>query len=296
MIARRPITRAAIASLATCLMASEAHAETTEACASAAERAHALRRTSKLLEAREQLLVCAAATCPAVVQSLCTKWLSDVDVALPALTIRAQDSRGRDVVGVHVILDGRMWMDRLTGLPLTINPGLHRLRYETPAGSSKEEEVLVAEGERGRVLTVQFAVPLAQDGTADDSVVTAARAASSEPRPSPSAGKKTIVPYIVGGAALAALGSFFYFELSSWSDYRRLRDECGQTREGCSSSDVDAIRAKITVALVSLGVGALGLGAATWLFLSPAPDRSVRARLDLRPVTGGGMAGVSGLF
>src|SRR5262245_3981726 len=149
MIARRPMTRAAVASLATCVAASGAHADTTEACASAAERAHALRATSKLLEAREQLLVCAGAPCPAVVRSLCAKWLLDLDVALPTLTIRAQDSRGRDVVGVHVTMDGRTWMDRLNGLPLAINPGLHRLRYETPAGSSKEEELLVAEGERG---------------------------------------------------------------------------------------------------------------------------------------------------
>ncbi len=47
-------------------------------CARSAEKAQTLRDAAKLVEAREQLLVCARDVCPRAVTSDCLGWIHDV--------------------------------------------------------------------------------------------------------------------------------------------------------------------------------------------------------------------------
>jgi hypothetical protein len=52
-----------------------------------------------LIEAREQLRACAAAQCPAVVQTDCAGWLAEVEKALRSVVVAAKDGAGVDRTG-----------------------------------------------------------------------------------------------------------------------------------------------------------------------------------------------------
>src|SRR4051812_23133074 len=104
--------------LATAALLVSPHAraeDVVQTCATAAETAETLRHGGKLLQARERLLVCTRAVCPTIVRADCIQWLAEVDVALPALVVRARDAEGRDVLAVRVLLDGHPWLDKLDG-------------------------------------------------------------------------------------------------------------------------------------------------------------------------------------
>src|SRR5687767_4739055 len=71
-----------------------------EVCASAAEEAQGLQREGKLTQAREKLVLCARASCPAFIRKDCTGWLTEVDKSMPSIVVRATDANSRDVAGV----------------------------------------------------------------------------------------------------------------------------------------------------------------------------------------------------
>src|ERR1700733_10293046 len=89
------------------LVAAPAFADEKAACLDAASKGQRFRDTHKLVEAREQLRVCAAAQCPAVVQSDCANWLADVEKALPSVVLSAKSGTGVDLVDVTVSVDGQ---------------------------------------------------------------------------------------------------------------------------------------------------------------------------------------------
>src|SRR5258708_923596 len=121
------------------LTASHARAGEEEKCAAAAESAQRLRAAKHLLDARRQLVLCAQDKCPIVVLRDCATWLHDVESAIPTLSFRARDARGRDLIAVRVLVDGAVVRERLDGTPIEFDPGEHTLRYET-AGRAPVEE------------------------------------------------------------------------------------------------------------------------------------------------------------
>jgi hypothetical protein len=78
-------------------------------------------------------------------------------------------------------------------------------------------------------------------------------------------GRFPVLPVILGGTGLLALGGSFYVRLNADSDADRLRNSCAPS---CDQSSRDALSDKLVVANVALGVGigAIALAAATWLF------------------------------
>ena len=59
-------------------------------CVSAYERAQDLRRTGKLVDAREALITCSQPVCPAAATVDCTPWLGEVEQSLPAVGVSAR--------------------------------------------------------------------------------------------------------------------------------------------------------------------------------------------------------------
>jgi hypothetical protein len=252
---------------------SPARADVVDDCANAAEAGQALITSKKLVEAREKLLSCARDACPAQMRADCTRWAGQLESAVPTVVVHAKDSRGRDVIGVRVLVDGAVVAERLDGAPRSIDPGAHRFRFEARA-AAVEENVLIAEGERDRPLTASFAVALTPDGTLDVA------------KPEPSAGparSSHADAYVLGAFGIAALGVFAYLDASAYSDYRGLRDGCGAT-QSCSGGDVGSVRTRFTLAAVMLGVGAVSLGVGAFLYFV----------VDPRP--GGGAAEVGARF
>src|SRR6185436_17967309 len=80
----------------------------------------------------------------------------------------------------------------------------------------------------------------------------------------PARGGLPVASYVLGGVGVAALGVFAYLGLRAKRDSDAMRDGCAPA---CAHDDVTALKTKLVAADVALGVGALGLGAATFFAL-----------------------------
>jgi hypothetical protein len=95
---------------------------------------------------------------------------------------------------------------------------------------------------------------------------------------------------VLGGVGALGLLSFTYFGLIGRAEAAELEDGCGRTKT-CREDQVTPVRKKLIVADVSLSVGIMSLGAATYLYLTksdgdPSPPPSVEADVSLGPSSG----------
>jgi hypothetical protein len=262
-------------------------------CFDAAEQAQLLRYHGDFVGARPGLIACASEGCPAAVRRDCADWLAQVDAATPSVAIHARDSRGRDVIGVRVLIDGALVADKLGGTAIAANPGAHRIRLETSSGATFEEQVLLTEGQKERLVDATFSVELGTDGMPPSPGAT-----GTEPPPGPGTetggGSRMLLVGGFGVLGLVGLGVATYFEVAGQKEYSDLKNGCGATRS-CGSSDNDSSKQKLYVfAPVSLGVGVISLGVAAGLLLlgHHAPPPSAGWRLDVMPTAGTGAAAV----
>ncbi len=279
-----PVRVALVSALgAAVLVPSLAIADTKDECINAAEQAQELRRNKKLEAAHQQLLVCVRDACPSFVRSDCAKWLGEVERGMPTVVIRARDAEGHDIVNVKVSVDGHPFLTKLDGASVPIDPGPHAFKYELPSGEVIEESVLVAEGEKDRVLVVQSkAGPAA---------------------PPPPAGVGTAsggsgpAPWILIGVGAASLVGFAIVETVAQVRYQDYQDTCGKTHT-CDEGNVATLRAAFGVGLAMLGVGVVSVGAGVvWLLLTGKHQEKVpAAALDVSPLPGGGMLTWAGRF
>jgi hypothetical protein len=100
---------------------------TTSDCITAAESSIALRGDHKLRAAREQLLVCAARTCPRDIRAECLRRVDEVNASIPTVVFETKDGAGSDVTGVSVTMDGVSLSGRLEGMAISLDPGEHKL-------------------------------------------------------------------------------------------------------------------------------------------------------------------------
>jgi hypothetical protein len=259
----------AVLAATTTLLAVEtaARADDREQCASAADQAQQLRDDGKYRRAREQLLICARDVCPAPIKRDCLDWLTQVENTAPTVVFGAKDAT-KDLSDVKVSVDGVQVTDRLDGKPVQMDLGKHIVRFEYQ-GQTKEDEVIIGAGQKNRNVTVTFAA--------------AAPTGPTGPTPPPGgegAKQGSIVPaLVVGGIGVVALGSFAIFGLGGKSDVSNLEDTC---KPHCAESDVDKARTKLIIADISLGVGIVALGVATYLFVT----RASQGRVDADVKTG----------
>jgi len=141
------------------LAARPARADDRDQCLSASSAAQDLRRARKLIEARTQLLTCVRDVCPAVVRRDCVTWLSEVEAGMPTLVVAARDGRGNDIVAARILMDGAVFLDRLEGKALPVNPGVHTIRLEVDRAAPVEQQVVIKEGEKNRLLELAVVVP-----------------------------------------------------------------------------------------------------------------------------------------
>lgn len=252
-------------------------------CIAAYEQGQKLKQESKLSEARKQLLVCIRDVCPDALSHECEQWLKEVDGAMPSVVFAAKGPKGTDVTDVRVTVDGKVVTEKLDGKAIPMDPGDHTFKFEYGDAPPIEQSVLVREGEKLRAINVNFG-----GGGSDPGPGT--------PKPEPGAVHSTpAMAYVLGGLGIVALGSFTYFGLTGKSK----ADDLQSCKPYCDKSEVDATRTKLIVADVSLGVGLVSLGIATYLFLSKpdaAPTTSTGLQLNIGPTAGGAFAGVSSHF
>jgi hypothetical protein len=206
-----------------------------------------------LRAAFKNLLVCAQSNCPTVVRNDCVYWLAEVEKLVPSVTVQAKDKDGADLTDVSVSVDGEPLVSRLDGLTVPVDPGLRTFRFEHVGSTPIEQKIVIREGQKGRVIAIQF-----------------------DPRPSrlppppPPKRRRSAIPtgtVVFGSIGVAALGSFAYFAITGRHDAAELRDSCGRNKT-CTEDQVSPVRTKLLVADISLGVGLVSLGAATYAFLT----------------------------
>jgi hypothetical protein len=213
-----------------------------------------LQREGKLLEARERFDACARNTCPTEIVQDCTRWARSVEDALPSVVIAARDSQGRDLLDVRVSIDGRDPAE-LSERAMSLDPGTHRFVFERAGSANIEQQVLLREGEKNRQIKVTFELRPTVTQTAKHEQPVRERKTTSAPVPAGA--------WIMGGVGVAALASFGTFAVVGIN--QRSRDGCDT---GCTQAESDSVNRKFLVADVSLGVGIVALGIATWITLS----------------------------
>jgi hypothetical protein len=231
-----------------------AHAdESLDACGAAAVNGQKLRRDGKLREAKSWFEVCSRSSCRDDIVHDCRTWRDEVDRLLPAIVIRARDEQGRLVTDAHVIIDGSPAPPGPLFQSIPLEAGPHTVDVERPGSSPISKAIVLREGEHADV-SVVFASTRRPEPPRDERHVPAAAYVSGA----------IAVAGLVGFGALAGIG------YADWS------------RSGCSvrciHSDAERVRTELLVADVSLVVGAIAAGVATWLYLT-RPDQ--RANLTI---------------
>jgi hypothetical protein len=214
-----------------------------------------LRRTGKLLDARVQFSSCARQTCPPEIVQRCAQWNEEVGAAVPSVVFAAHDARGADLVDVRVSIDGQP-AAAVGARAIELDPGQHRFVFSSAGHPDVEQPIVLREGEKNREISVTFAPVAGAPGTAP-SASAETEPVAPESRPVPAA------VWILGGVGLAALASFGTFGALGVSE--RSNDHCDK---GCTSDQNSSVQTKFVIADVSLGVGIVALGIATWLFVT----------------------------
>lgn len=274
-------------------LAGSASAGVREECLSSSSSAQDLRVEKKLIAARAQLLSCARDACPLVVKRDCVQWLAEVDASMPTLVITARDSAGADVVAARVLLDGAPYLERLEGKALSIDPGVHKIRVESVGAAPIEQEIVIVEGEKNRILALTLApiqqarpeppvrpeptppppppaIVAAEPPTTASSSSVAIDTHRQVPPPAPDRTKTwRLVAIGTVGVGVVAVGVGTWFGLAASSRWDRAQDACG---DGCIPgspayalrSDADQAATFSTIGFIAGGV-AIASGVAFYL-------------------------------
>ena len=219
-------------------------------CVAQLDRAQSLHTARKMRDARASYLACSAAACPEVLREDCSRSLVALDGAIPTVVFSARGDHGHDVTDARVLLDGEAVSSALDGHAVALDPGTHVVRFERAGGGVSEMRIVAREGEKNRSVSATF--------------ITSAPGPEKTTQIRTESGRFPILPVLLGGTGLLALGGSFYVRLNADSDADRLRGSCAPS---CDQSSRDALSDKLVVANVALGVGlgAIALAAATWL-------------------------------
>jgi hypothetical protein len=287
---------------------------TTADCLGASESSIKLRGEHKLREARAQLLVCAAATCPDDVRSECERHVTEVNASIPTIVFEAKDASGADLTAVKVTMDGAVLVERLEGTAISLDPGEHSFTFEVAGQAPVQKSLVLREGEKDRRERVTLgaaaalaapAAPLASPPPGD------APSVESAPPPPPASdssggswsSQKTWA-VVLGGAGLVGIGVGTAFGLSAGSAWSRAQTECGSPtscpQHAQAVSDHDSASNAATWSTVGFGVGAAAIVAGVVLWATaPSGGKSATASgVQVLPTMGdrtGGLA-VSGRF
>ena len=273
------LTRGARASATVAAGAARAADPTTADCLAATESSLALRNEHKLREARAQLLICSAASCPADMRDECTRRVGEVNAAIPTIVFAVKDAAGNDLVAVRVTMDGEAIADRLEGTALSIDPGAHTFTFETAGQGNIQKQFVIHEGEKDRRERIVFGAPMV---TAATTPAPASVLGSGPGEPAPSArasgglGTQRILAIVAAGVGVVGLGVGIGYGISAMSKHDSANTACPDQQ--CSDKNgVDLWSQAVSagnVSTVGFIVGAVGLAGGAALWFTGKPESS----------------------
>jgi hypothetical protein len=257
-------------------------AESKKACLVQHEAAQTFRRTGKLLEARDAVLVCSRDECPAVVRADCGDWLEAVSKTIPSVVIRVKKG-DQDVFDVRVSIDGKLVTSHLDGTPFDLNPGPHALRFEYSSFDPIQQDILVLEGEKNRLITATFVevAPVSKEPLQKPPERESLAPVESY-RPTP------VLTYVLGGVAVAGVAGFTALAITGQNKKKTLETSC---RPVCTDNDLQPVRTQFIMADAALGIGILSAVTAGVFYFTrptkPLPAVQGKASRPASPVAFG---------
>ncbi|MGZ3417803.1 MAG: hypothetical protein ACXWUG_02705 [Polyangiales bacterium] len=235
-----------------------AYAVDKKACTEAYEKTQKSKKSGSLDEAKKSALFCAQEGCPAFIRDECTSLSVEIDKSIPTIVIAIVDGSGHDVTDVTVTLDGKA-IENGAGKAIAVDPGKHKLRVEREGAEPIEQELIAREGEKNRAVTVKL--PGGKEPQKE------APPPSPEQPPQPPASAPTpVATWIFGGIGLVGLATFATFGALGMSNKGDL--DSRNCKPDCPQADVDKAKKNFLIADIGLGVGVLGLGVATVVYLT----------------------------
>jgi hypothetical protein len=291
-------------------------------CAPTMREAQEQEEAAHLLAARDLYLRCASVPCAMTVRAQCNSKSSQIETELPSFVPVISDKSGRLHVLVELKVDGKLRTSRLDGHAISVDPGTHQVTFGTDDGIFASKELLVQAGERNRVVAVKWPVAdaIARVGDGDGASLTGVQGGDPTQSLTPSSQSavyrtgaaerdvvgirvekgeshrgSTALTALLAGAGVAGLGG--YALLVYWG--RKDNNLLAQCKPSCSQGNTDHIRRLYLEADISLGVGVVALGTATWLLLRPhsseeASRKSVGYAFSVEPTASGALATVGG--
>lgn len=268
-------------------------------CAQEFESAQRLRKEGKLKAAAEASISCSQPACPTFISKECTNIFSEVQSSIPSITVRATDGRGQLLTDVEVYMDGQLITKVIDGRAVSLDPGVHEFRF-VPAGKPEQTvKVLVAEGEKNKVVSADFPSlePQASGEAPEKQTVQLGTGAGMDVVRDKKSGPP-VASYVLGGIGLAAIGAGVVLRLVADKDFDDAEKTC---KPDCSKSTTDSIDLKYNLSIASLAVGgaAIAAGAVVWIVQGTGSSEKASAhRFSLRPVAVGNgvVAGWQGTF
>jgi hypothetical protein len=225
------------------------------------------KNSGQLIDARSRFAECTDPACPGPVREECDKLVRNLDTRIPSVVLAAHRKDGAELTDVRVTVNGRTLVESLDGRAHKLDPGAYTFVFEADGLPSVEVQKVLAEGERLKRIEAEFVDPDADAG-----------AATGSDAPIPT------LTYVLGGVGVAGLIGFTAFGLSGLSqesDLKRCEPDCPQ-------DETDKLKRTYLFADISLAVGIVGLGGATYFYVSSRYDAPGRAPLDGRVFGVGG--------
>jgi hypothetical protein len=297
---RRSLTASTLLAAATLAIVPPARAAgpTTGECVAAADSSLQLREQHKLRAARAQMLVCAAASCPAAVQSECLRRVDQINAAIPTVVFEAKDGAGNDLSNIKVDVDGQPLTDRLDGTSMQVDPGEHHFRFTAPGGTIIDKTIVIREGEKDRresIVVGATALPAVQPAPPALASTTAQPPAAEDT----GASRRTI-GLVVGGVGIVGLAVGTVFGVLASSSASSSKNECSTATCGGayskSVSDYNTASTDATVSTVAFIAGGVGVAAGAILFFtapSGASSGASGSRWQFSPSVGASGLGLS---
>ena len=246
--------------LAASLVASVAQADQ---CFDASDEARALLARRQLLEARARLRLCAASSCEESVRVLCDERLAEVTARLPTIIFDVKNRDGHDLSNVTVVVDGTPYADGALGAEITLDPGQHVFRFETPDATSSEQTFVLVEREKARREHIILGSAIERGAAVGPHVDLAA----APEVPAPSFPWRTAGWLTLGGAAVGlGIGAAFGITAITKNDdaHCDANNVCEDPRsrhEARVAADVSTVSVVIGGVLAATGVALLVFGA-----------------------------------
>jgi hypothetical protein len=272
---------------------------TKDQCIDANGRAQHLRTDGKLLEARDQLRICANPACPAIVRSDCTKRIDELEAAQPTIAFEAKDGAGADLVAVKVTVDGKPLADKVDGTPLQVDPGQHVFTFEIAGQPPVTRTLVLTEGVKGRHEQIVLGPALAP-APAPTPPPPAAGLPETEPAVASGGGgmgTQKILGLAAGGVGVAGLVVGGVFGAMTLSEKSQQQSACGSPCSPASHAQaVNDHSSGMTDSTIStigfIAGGALVVGGAVLFFTAHPSSQQPSTGVLFTPSVGPGGGGL----